>query len=142
MILKRNSIYITLIALLTPIIANADLTTINNTNEYSVAYVVSSGNCSGSIGKVTAPNGGKLLSTTAEVKLLCGQTAPCTAQIMMAKNMNDALHCKKGKVTVIDVAEIKNLNNDIVTHPVGAPPTVAPYHIQGWGTNTITLTKG
>lgn len=132
----------TLAILSLPLIANADLYTTNNTDQYSSAKLAPPSpapyNCSGMIGDagITKPGEQHHLTSTKDVKALCNLVVPCTAQIIMETSYNNAAGCTG---TVIATATIKDFTTDIVTNI--APVAGTAYSVSGVGTSSITISK-
>lgn len=120
-----------------PLIAYADLTTTNNTNEYSTAFVTSSGICAGTfvLQNGSTPPHDTVVVSVLSTKFLCGFQTPCTAVMVMAKNQLDAMHCRGH---IIAIAEINDLTTSIIS---SAKMLDTNYELLGVGTNHTTLNQ-
>ncbi|MBV8802185.1 MAG: hypothetical protein JO131_04345 [Gammaproteobacteria bacterium] len=122
-----------------PLFANADLITINKTNEWSSVSVTSVNppRCSGKAGGITNPNS-TLTTTTAQVQALCSHT-PCIANILMAKDQASAANCN-GSSVVIGTAILNNLSTDVVLQK-DINITNPNYTVVSNDSNIITISK-
>lgn len=138
MFLKKSILMVTSIGLCSlTTVAFADLITVNHTSEYSAAKVTSSGYCSGKMGDKGITKPGKTLqTTTADVRTLCANHAPCVANIIMTNSYNNALNCQGHTIAK---ATIKDLNTDVVTINPGDIYDTS-YSIVA-SNNTVTITK-
>jgi hypothetical protein len=136
--LKKSIVIGTTLAVLSlPIIANADLITINKTSEYSSVIATSNKNlCSGGAsGGVTYPYSTNTTTAT-QVKIVCGTAnATCVANVVMETSLDAAKKCSG---TVIGTAYLR-MSDNVVTSVSLIPGS--GYTVSGVGSNTITLSK-
>jgi hypothetical protein len=94
-----------------PLIAQADLFTTNNTDQWSSVIVTTNKNtCSGTAAHgVTNPHS-TTQTTSGEVRALCG-TTPCHADIIMETSLDAAKKCTGIK---IGTAVLNDLNTDVI----------------------------
>jgi len=117
-----------------PLVAHADLTLTNATDQYASAMVAETQICAGSMGGILKP--GESFNLASDyVALGCGFQAPCTAQLYVSNSRDEAANCRG---TLVAAAQIDDLDSNLIAK---LKVYDSRYQFSGLGTNHGTMSK-